>query len=188
MQVEHPIRVVNGSANVELLFVLGVTGVSGTYTAGHTLSFTGGAAGVLVKVTGALLTAAITSVQQPLLGDTVTSSGGATGTLDAFDLQPDLAGSGIDGDEFMVRDGDGVAYIVSAVPSNSQVQLAAPYGGVSSSTDEALGVFHTTRTPSIGLPDFDRRDRNLPVLLKDAMRILDTVLADHEARIAALEP
>lgn len=187
MQLEHPVRVVNGSAFAELLYVLGVSGVVGTYTAGHTLSFTGGAAGVLVKVAGAVLTAAITSVQQPLIGDTVTSSGGATSTLAAFDTQPDLAGAGIDGDEFFVRDGDGVAYIVSAVPSNSRLQFTAPYGGVSSSTDEALGVIHTTRTPETGLPDFDRRDRNLPVLLKDAMRILDAVLADHEARIAALE-
>lgn len=188
MQLTHPVRVVNGSAYAELLYVLSVTGSAGSIVAAQTLSFTGGAAGVLLVVAGSLLTCAITSAQQPLIGDTVTTSGGGTATLAAFDTAPDLAGAGIDGEEWFLREGDGVAYRVSAVPSNSRVQLTAPYGGASSSTDEAVGIFHATRTPNFELPSFDRRDRQLQLLLTEAMTLIDAALADHEARIVALEP
>lgn len=183
-----PVRVVNGSAFVELLYVVSLTSITGTYVAGQTVSLTGGAAGLVMKVASPQLTLAITSTQQPLLGDVVTASGGATGTLAAFDTKPDLAGAGIDGEEWFLREGDGVAYVISAVPSNARLQLSAPYGGASSTSDEALATLHTTRTPLVGLPDFDRRDRNLPVMLRELVRILDAVLSDHEARISALEP
>jgi len=80
-----------------------------------------------------------------------------------------------------------VAYFVAAVPSNSQVQLSAPYAGASSVGDEALAVFHSTRTPQLGLPSLERRDRQFQQLWNVAMGILDEVISDHEARIAALE-
>lgn len=195
MQLQAPCRVVNGSAYVELLHVVIVTGVTGTYVAGQTLALTGGAAGVLMVVDGAELTFAVTSVQQPLLGDTITASGGATGTLSSFETQPDLSGAGIDGEEWFLRDGDNVSYRIAATPSNCQLQLTAPYGGASSLADEAQAVVHSTRTPLIGLPSFDRRDRNIPVMLAALVLLLDEVLgqnaatlADHEARITALEP
>jgi hypothetical protein len=188
MQLSQPCRVVNGSAYVELLYVVILTGVTGTYIAGQTLALTGGATGVLMVVDGAELTFAVTSVQQPLLGDTITASGGATGVLSSFDQQPDLAGAGVDGDEWFLRDGDGVAYQIASAFSNSRFQLVAPYGGASSLADEAQAMVHSTRTPLMGLPSFDRRDRNLPVMLQVLVQQLDTILADYEARLVALEP
>lgn len=195
MQLSQPCRVVNGSAYVELLYVVIATGITGTYLAGQTLALTGGASGVLMVVDGAELTFACTSVQQPLLGDTLTASGGATGTLSSFQTQPDLAGAGVDGEEWFLRDGDGVAYQIASAFSNSRLQLTAPYGGASSIADEAQALVHSTRTPLIGLPNFDRRDRNLPVMLAVLVGMLDAVLganaatlADHEARITVLEP
>jgi len=47
-QLEAPCRVVNGSANVELLYVLSLSGITGSFSVGNALTFTGGAVGVVM--------------------------------------------------------------------------------------------------------------------------------------------
>lgn len=187
---DQPVWVQNGSATVYMLWAASLTGISGTFAAGDGLSFTSGAVGVVVDFYGAnALTFYVTSSQQPVAGDTVTSdaSPAASATVGSFDTAPDLAGASIDGEEFFVRQGDGAAYIVSSVPTNSSLTLTAPYGGVSSVADEALATLHSTRTVNFGLPNFDRRDRELQVLLSQLALLVDAALQDHEDRIAALE-
>jgi hypothetical protein len=174
MQVqEQPAWVENGSSTAYLLWAAQLSGITGTFVAGETLAFTSGATGVVVAWSSPLLTFYVDSAQQPVALDDVASSGTGDGTVDAFDTAPDLAGSGVDGLEFFMRDGDGVAYIVASVPTNSSLALSGAYAGVSSVADEATATIHLTRTPNRGYPSFDRGDRNLQVLLNQLVLLLD---------------
>jgi hypothetical protein len=185
---EQPVWVENGESTAYLLWEATLTGITGTFVLGETLAFTSGATGVVVAWSSPTLTFYVDSVQQPVALDVVASSGTGDGTVSAFGLAPDLAGAGVDGEEFFVRDGDGVPYIVSSVPTNSSVTLSGAYAGVSSAADEATCTIHLTRTPFFGLPSFDRRDRALQILLSELSRLVDAALQDHEERIVALEP
>jgi len=188
MQIqEQPVWVENGASTAYFLWVAALTGITGTFVAGETLTFTSGATGVVVEWSSPNLTFYVDSVQQPVALDDVASSGTGDGTVSSFGTAPDLAGAGVDGEEFFIRDGDGVAYIVASVPTNSSVALSAEYAGASSTGDEATASVHLTRTPFFGLPSFDRRDRALQVLLSELSLIIDAALQDHETRIAALE-
>ncbi len=188
MQVqEAPVWVELDSSTAYLLWASVLEDIVGTFVAGETLTFGSGATGVVVEWASPLLTFYVDSAQQPVAADTVESSGTGEGAILSFDLAPDLAGSGVDGSEFFIRDGDGVAYIVASVPTNSSLSLSASYAGVSSVADEATCTIHLTRTPYFSLPSFDRRDRALQILLSELSRLVDEALQDHETRIAALE-
>ena len=188
MQIQdQPVFVTNGSSTAYLLWVAALTGITGTFVAGETLTFTSGATGVVVAWSSPNLTFYVNSAQQPLAQDDVASSGTGNGTVNTFGTAPDLAGAGVDGEEFFVSDGDGVAYIVSSVPTNSSVTLSASYGGTSSAAAEATCTIHLTRTPFFSLPSFDRKDRALQILLSELSRLVDEALQNHEDRITALE-
>lgn len=187
MQFSGPVRVVPGSAFVEFLYVVSITGITGTFEEDDELVFGSGAEGVLVAIEGGLYVIAITTEQQPVALDTVETDD-ADGTVSAFDTAPDLFGAAIESGALFIRDGDQVAYLLSAVPSRSRIQLSTPYGGVASSGTDSDGIIHSTRTPVFGLPSFDRRDRNLTVLLNELVLLLENALVDHENRIEALEP
>lgn len=191
MQIqEQPVWVENGSSTAYLLWVAALGSISGSFGAGEALTFGSGATGVVVAWSSPNLTFYVDSAQQPIAGDSVVSGGSpaATGTVLSFGSAPDLAGAGVDGEEYFIRDGEGVAYIVSSVPTNSSVTLAAAYGGLSSVAAEATCTIHLTRTPFFGLPSFDRRDRALQILLSELSRLVDEALQDHEERLVALEP
>lgn len=174
MQIEaQPVWVENGESTAYLLWVALLSGITGTFVAGETLTFGSGATGVVVKWSSPNLTFYIDSAQQPVAGDPVASSGTGDADVLSFGTAPDLAGAGVDGEEFFIRDGDGVAYIVASVPTNSSLALSAAYAGVSSVADEATATVHLTRTPNRGYPSFDRRDMNLQILLNELVLMLD---------------
>ena len=187
---DQPAFLTNGSATVYLLWELSLSSVVGTFAPGDGLAFGNGAAAVVVAVNANVVTVYVTTVQQPAALDTLVSdaSPAASATVGNLDRAPDLAGAGIDGEEWLIRQGDGVAYRIASTPSNSSAQLSAPYAGVSSVADEALVTLHSERTDSFGLPRFDRRDRELQVLLTEMAQIIDAALQDHETRLIALEP
>ncbi len=174
MQIqEQPVWVENGESTAYLLWVATLSGITGTFVAGETLTFGSGATGVVVKWSTPNLTFYVDSAQQPVALDPVTSSGTGDADVLSFGTAPDLDGAGVDGEEFFIRDGDGVAYQITSVPTNSSVTLSAAYGGVSSVADEATCTIHLTRTPNRGYPSFDRRDSNLQVLLNVLVLQLD---------------
>lgn len=174
MQVqEQPVWVENGESTAFLLWVATLSGITGTFVAGETLTFGSGATGVVVAWSSPALTFYVDSAQQPVALDPVTSSGTGDADVASFGTAPDLAGAGVDGEEFFIRDGDAVPYLVGSVPTNSSLALTAAYAGVSSVADEATCTIHLTRTPNRGYPSFDRRDRNLQVLLNELVLMLD---------------
>lgn len=176
MQVqEAPVWVENGSSTAYLLWAAVLEDIAGTFVAGDLLTFGSGATGVVVEWASPLLTFYVDSAQQPIALDPVVSDGSpaASGSVLSFDTAPDMAGAGVDGEEFFIRDGDGVAYIVASVPTNSSLSLSASYAGVSSVADEATCTIHLTRTPNRGYPSFDRRDRSPQILLSELVRMLD---------------
>jgi hypothetical protein len=187
MQFTGSCRVVNGSAYVEFVVELQLGSVVGTFTVGETCTFASGAEAVLLDDGDApIYRFAVTSVQQPVALDTLegdTSS--ATAEVNALETAPSLSAAGVDVGSFFIREGDQIGYAIAGVASESRIQLAAPYGGVSS--DAADGLIHSSRTANFALPSFDRRDRQLQVLLNELVSLLDAALQDHEDRIAALE-
>jgi hypothetical protein len=187
MQFTGTCRVVHDSNAVEFVYVAQFSSiVGGPFTVGEPLTFASGAVGVLLAIAGAEHTFVVTSAQQPPRFDDVTGdTSSATATISSFDTAPDLEAAGVTEGAIFIRTGDQVGYRVTSLESKSRVLLGATYGGASS--DAAVGVIHSTRTPNFDLPSFDRRDSELRVLLNVLAERVDTVLQDHEDRLAALE-
>jgi hypothetical protein len=175
MQYTNPAKVVYGDATILIVFRAAVVH-TGTFTVGESLTFSGGAAGVVTSYSPGVLSYVIPGDVKPLPGENVDGDVSLVSTaLSSLELDNSLINFGIDDGDFLIRSGDHVGYTVGDVPTAWRLELTAPYVGAS--TAEADIFVHNSRT-SLGFFLYDRRDRETASLKNEDNRLLNSILLE----------
>lgn len=177
MQVRDGTAVVtNGSAIVYGVYRLTLTGVTGTFTAGQTLTFTGsGAVGNTVSYADGVLSCWITSAAQPAAADVVAQSPtSAGGTVSGVAFAPAWTTGGIAPGAIFTRQRSGVTYDVDSAQLPGKLTLAAPYAGA---TELGASFSITTSfTPGAGIAYVDDGDVDFAAISRRAALRIDQLL------------
>jgi len=145
IKVENASQVVRGVYSSQLTSYQGPFPVDSTVTGtlsgfvGDVCFYDGGTGEIRYTSNGAA---------QPVLGERITTSGTASGTIGSFINEPSFLPAH-DGDWlYVLRDGAITHYMIGAIPTKSQLQLTTTYAGTSSPEEEyQIG---RSRTPVYG--------------------------------------
>jgi len=170
--------VTNGSAIVYGVYRLTLTGVTGTFTAGETLAFTGsGAAGKTISYSAGVLSCWITSTAQPAAADVVAQTPtSAGGTVSGVAFAPTWTTSGIAAGAIFTKQRSGVTYDVATVDAPGKLTLASSYAGA---TETLIAYSITTSfTPGAGIAYVDDGDVDFAAITRRAALRIDALVTD----------